>query len=268
MSMECYHGQFGNSKRVRLSTLAYPREAIMKKVKRMTRRAIIRSLQLLGYDFDKISLEGALERCRSRNPHIQTVIDIGASNGMWTEKCVKFYPEAYYFLIEAQKPHEKGLLQLKKKMPRMDYILAAAGDRNGEIYFDNSELFGGLASHVRLEGNYITVPVTTIDTQVQQHKLKAPFLLKLDTHGFEVPIFEGAKETLAQTELLVVETYNFTVAPGAKRFHEMCAFLEAKGFRCVDICDPLHRKRDRALWQFDLFFSPASDAVFESDEYY
>ena len=239
----------------------------MKQVKRLTRRAIIRSLQLLGYDFDKISLEGALERCRSRNPHIQTVIDVGASNGMWTEKCVKFFPEAYYLLVEAQEPHEEGLRQLKRSIPRMDYVLAAAGDRDGEIYFDNTELFGGLASHEPFAESCITVPVTTIDTQVKQRDLKPPFFLKLDTHGFEVPIFEGAKETLAQTKLLVVETYNFSVAPKALRFHEMCAYLEAKGFRCVDICDPLHRARDRALWQFDLFFVPEHDAAFESEEY-
>lgn len=239
----------------------------MTRFKRKTRRAIIRTLQYLGYDFDKISLEGALERCRSRNSNIRTVIDIGASNGMWTEKCVKFFPEAYYLLIEAQKPHESGLQQLKQSMPKMDYVLAAAGDREGEIFFDNSDLFGGLASHDPPHGNYITVPVTTVDAQVRDRHLEGPFLLKLDTHGFEIPIFEGAQDTLTKTELLVVETYNYKVAPDALRFHEMCAYLEAKGFRCVDICDPLHRVRDRALWQFDLFFAPKTDVAFESDEY-
>ena len=195
-------------------------------------------------------------------------IDIGASNGMWTEKCVKYFPEAYYFLVEAQEPHEEGLRQLKKSMPRMDYILAAAGETDGEIYFDNTDLFGGMASSEPFAKNNITVPVTSIDTLVRQRDLKPPFLLKLDTHGFEVPIFKGARETLAQTELIVVETYNFTISPDSLRFHEMCAFLETQGFRCVDICDPLHRPRDRSLWQFDLFFAPENSVAFKSEDYY
>ncbi len=239
----------------------------MIRVKRLTRRAIIRTLQGLGYDFDKISLEGALERCKSRNPDIQTVIDIGASNGMWTEKCVKYFPEAYYFLVEAQEPHEDGLRRLKKSMPRMDYILSAAGDTDGEIHFDETALFGGVASHEPFTKNDIMVPVTTIDTQVRKRDLKPPFLLKLDTHGFEIPIFEGARETLTQTELLVVETYNYNISTESLRFHEMCVFLEGQGFRCVDICDPLHRVRDRSLWQFDLFFAPVNSVAFESEEY-
>jgi len=239
----------------------------MKRVKRFARRTIIRSLQGVGYDFDKISLEGALERCKGRNPNIQTVIDIGASNGMWTEKCVKFFPDAYYFLVEAQKPHEEGLRELKKSIPKMDYIVAAAGDTVGEIYFDNTDLFGGVAAHEPFAENNITVPVTTIDTQVRERGLTPPFLLKLDTHGFEIPIFEGARETLKQTELLVVETYNYTISPESLRFHEMCAYLEIQGFRCVDICDPLHRPKDRSLWQFDIFFAPVNSVAFQSDGY-
>lgn len=237
------------------------------KVKSYVRRTIIKSLQLVGYDFDKISLEGALQRCRDRGVRVGTVIDIGASNGMWTEKCVKFFPDAAYFLVEAQSPHEPFLRRLKEKMPKLDYVMAAAGDKEGEIYFDASHLFGGLASYEPFAENNITVPVTTIDALVKQHNLQPPFLIKLDTHGFEVPILSGAKETLAQTELLVIEVYNFHVSPGSLLFHEMCTYLEALAFRCVDLCDPLHRPRDQALWQFDLFFMRTDSPVLQSSSY-
>lgn len=237
------------------------------KVKSMIRRGIIKSLQLVGYDFDKISLEGALQRCRARGMQIGTVIDVGASNGMWTEKCVKFFPDAAYFLVEAQSPHEPYLRRLKQKMPKLDYVMAAAGDTVGEIYFDASHLLGGLASYEPFAENNITVPVTTIDALVEQHHLQPPFLIKLDTHGFEVPILAGAQATLAQTGLLVIEVYNFEVAKGSLLFHEMCAYLEPLGFRCVDMCDPLHRPRDGALWQFDLFFGRTDSDVWQSPSY-
>ncbi len=35
-------------------------------------------------------------------------------------------------------------------------------------------------------------PAITIDDAVAHHGLVGPYLLKLDTHGFEVPIIEGA----------------------------------------------------------------------------
>lgn len=236
-------------------------------IKSTVRRTIIRTLQLLGYDFDKISLEGVLERFVHRGTRINTVIDIGASNGMWTKRCVKYLPDAHYFLVEAQPPHEPALRKLREKMPNMSYIMAAAGDREGVINFDASELFGGLAGHEPFSENNIVVPVTTIDAQVKQRKLQPPFLLKLDTHGFELAIFEGAQETLRQTALLVVEVYNFRLTQDSLRFHEMCSVLEEKGFRTVDICEPLHRPDDRALWQFDLFFEPVGSSVFDSDSY-
>ncbi|MDV3001973.1 MAG: hypothetical protein N5P05_003579 [Chroococcopsis gigantea SAG 12.99] len=65
-----------------------------------------------------------------------------------------------------------------------------------------------------------------------------------------------AKETLYQTEMIIVETYNFGIAPGSLRFYQICQYLETKGFRCVDMCDPLFREKDKAFWQIDLFFIP------------
>ena len=60
-------------------------------------------------------------------------------------------------------------------------------------------------------------------------------------------IFEGAAETLKQTELICVECYNFKIADPSIRFHEMIAYLEGKGFRVIDVCDALWRPGDGAL---------------------
>ena len=153
------------------------------------------------------------------------------------------FPTPFTSLLKHKKPHEPALQAFKKGLSNIDYVLAAAGDKEGEIFFDAGHLFGGQASHAPFGQNNITVPVTTVDIQVAKHKLQPPFLLKLDTHGFELPILAGAEKTLRQTALIVIETYNFQIAPDSLRFHEICAYLEDRGFRCVDICDPLHRPR-------------------------
>jgi len=58
------------------------------------------------------TMEAGLSRARARGIEIGTVIDVGASNGCWTELCLKFYPEAFFYLIEAQSLHEPALRAL------------------------------------------------------------------------------------------------------------------------------------------------------------
>jgi FkbM family methyltransferase len=209
-----------------------------------------------------LSLQAALQRTVSRETQINTVIDIGASNGCWSTTFRQFYPDAACHLIEANPFHQVALERLKQTCPNLDFTLAAAGDIEGEIFFDGSDPFGGLASHEGIKASDFRVPVVTVDQVCHQHQLVPPFLLKLDTHGFEVPIFEGAKATLAQTNLIVVETYNFNLTSSSLRFPQLCHYLEEKGFRCIDVCEPMFRDKDKALWQFDLLFAPQTDAAF------
>lgn len=236
-------------------------------IRSILRRTILHTLRLLGHEFESVSLSAAFERCKKRNVVIQTVIDVGASDGRWSIECSRYYPKASYFLIEAQKPHERDLIRLKRNRTNFDYIMAAAGDKEGEIYFDASELLGGIAGYKPFNKNCITVPLTTIDVQVAAHHLQPPFLIKLDTHGFELPILEGAMETLKRTELIVIEVYNFNFSEDNIRFPQMCQHIEELGFRCIDICDPLFRPVDKALWQFDLFFMPTHNSVFKTNQF-
>jgi hypothetical protein len=86
------------------------------------------------------------------------------------------------------------------------------------------------------------------------HQFDGPYLLKLDTHGYEVPILEGARETLTRTEAIIMECYNFRIAPECLMFGDMCQHMERLGFRCIDLVDPMHRLADDSLWQMDLVF--------------
>lgn len=209
-----------------------------------------------------LSLESALERIKVKDIKIETVIDVGASNGSWAKIVQQYFPKAFYYLIEANPYHLNSLEKFKLSSENIDFVLAAAGDINGEIYFDASDPFGGLASHISSQDANIKVPIVTIDSVCKLHDLQPPFLIKLDTHGFEIPIFEGSSEILNKTNLVIVETYNFNIAENSLRFHKICEYLENKGFRCIDICDPLFREKDLALWQFDLFFIRSDHPTF------
>ena len=206
----------------------------------------------------------------SRRPEVpvESVIDIGASDGRWSAELMRHFPGASYLLVEAQEAaHGEALRQFKAAHRNVDYVLAAAGDRDAEVHFDASDPFGGVASPAPFPRNDIVVRMAAVDTLVRERSVRPPFLLKLDTHGFEAPILEGARETLRQSSMLVIEAYNFTLRPGCLRFYELCQFLEARGFRCVDLFDILHRPGDHAFWQMDMVFVPLSHPAFQSNEY-
>jgi FkbM family methyltransferase len=201
-----------------------------------------------------MSTDRALWRVANRDLEIGTVIDIGASDGRWSGVCAKHYPDAHYLLIEAQDLHEEALKAYVSAHPKAQYVLAAAGDACGEIYFDDSDLFTGFASKIRSEGARKVVRQTTIDHEIGASSLPGPYMIKLDTHGYEVPILCGATEILRNTNLLVIETYNFRLIESCLLFHEIIAYMRERGFGVVDMSEPHWRVLDFAFWQIDLFF--------------
>jgi FkbM family methyltransferase len=214
-----------------------------------------------------VALESALTRITGRGLEIDTIIDVGASNGQWTNLAHPYFPKAAALLVEANPVHEASLRQFTQNNTYAKYVMEAAGDTTGEIYFDASDPFSGLASHTPLAVPTISVPVTTIDTLVEERRLQPPFLIKLDTHGFEVPILRGAEQALKDTNLLIVETYVFQINPTSLKFYEICQLLSTWGFATIDFCEPMWRVRDNSFWQFDLIFIRDDRKEFESNSY-
>lgn len=200
------------------------------------------------------TMEAGIKRCRERGIEIGTVIDIGASDGRWSETFIKYFPEPYYLLIEAQQPHEKGLASFCRRHPNSEYLIAAAGNRYGEIYFEAEDLFGGVASEKPPAGKYIIIPSVTVDGEISKRSLQPPFAIKMDTHGYELPILEGCADCLKSTNLLIIEAYIFNLTGDTPRFYELCSYLDKKGFYPIDIADLTWREYDNSLWQMDLFF--------------
>jgi hypothetical protein len=98
----------------------------------------------------------------------------------------------------------------------------------------------------------------------REHGLAPPYLIKLDTHGYELPILEGATELFHETSLMVIEAYTFPLRGSGPRFFELADWLAARGFLAIDLSEPMWRPGDGALWQFDLFFVPATRPEFAS----
>jgi FkbM family methyltransferase len=209
----------------------------------------------------------ALARIIARGISVGTVVDIGASTGVWSEMVMPYFPGAQYLLVEAQKIHEADLKRFVAVHPTSQYVLKAAGEKAGTIFFDDAEAFGGEAMSERVREGLTEVPVCSIDDEIAARGLAGPYLLKFDVHGFEMPILRGAKQTLKNTSLLIMECYNFDIAPESLLFHDMCRHLHDLGFRVADMSEPLWRPLDRMLWQMDIFFVRADRPEFQQKSY-
>ena len=204
--------------------------------------------------FSRGTMRGAMQALAQQNIPLKTIVDIGASDGHWAEMTMEFFPQIDYLLIEAQVVHQEKLEIFIIEHPNAQYCLAAAGDKAGRIFFDAGNPFGGQASYEPYAQNNIEVEVTTVDAQVAQRGLSGPFMLKLDTHGFEVPILTGATEVLRHTQIIVIECYVQYLTENSLTFSQMCSYLETFGFRCIDAVDLEWRPFDNTLWQMDLVF--------------
>ena len=221
------------------------------------KKLIRKTLRALGYHLIAStrfhSMDDLLAHAAIAANDIRTIVDIGASDGRWTEKCMGRFPDANYLLMEANAVHKPALQSFCDRHSNASFSLAVAGSEEGQVFFDLTDPFGGVASFDAPPENE-KLPMTTIDGELSRRGLQGPYLLKFDTHGFEIPIIEGASETLSKTEVIIMEAYNFQLSKECLKFWEICAFFDKKGFAPIDLGDPMFRPRDSVLWQMDLMF--------------
>lgn len=229
------------------------------------REVIKRIIRKLGWDIHRVNpealrptMEEGLKWLASQGFLVNTVLDVGASNGCWAKRCMVDFPKADYLLFEPQPVHHQSLDVFRGSVTqKVTLIKKAVGAVEGHTFFDASEPFGGALSSKETSST-IKTEVTTIDASLSEQKARGPFLLKLDTHGFEKGILDGAEKTLEECSVLIIEAYNYRITEEALLFWELCALLSEKGFRPVDLVDVMHRQYDNSLWQVDLIFVRSS----------
>ena len=186
-----------------------------------------------------------------------TIVDVGASNGQWSELALEIWPGARVLLIEANpvwKPASDAFCQ--KTGALSTWAVAGANEGHAGVEFFKEEPCQG----IKLEPGGAVHPVTTIDAEVRKTSLPAPYLIKLDVHGHENMILEGARETLLKTSAVVVEVYLWEPRWGSLLFWEFIPIMLRYGFRPVDICSPTeYRPCDGRCAAIDMLFE-RSDA--------
>lgn len=213
-------------------------------------------------------IDSALNRLKQHGFRFASVIDIGAASGIWSKNVMHHFPSLNNVLaIEPLEERKVFLASLASSNSKFKFASCIAGeiDYETKTLHVSDDLDG---TTVNGSGGLVRqVLVRSIDGLVSEHMIAGPFLIKFDTHGYEVPILKGASATLSNTEIIIMEVYNYSVSENSIRFHEMCTYLETLGFRCFDIVNPMLRPYDNTLWQADFFFCKKDHKMFLHNDY-
>jgi len=217
----------------------------------------------------RATAERGLERLPALGLSPRTVVDIGAAYGEWSALAGRVFSKARVILIEPLSEFAPFLEVTTRGLTDAIVVAAAAGRTPGSAMLHvHRDLVGtSLRSEPGLAAADREVTVLTVDGLVAEYSAKGPFVLKLDVQGAELDVLAGAAATLAETELVQLETLLFPFYDGAPQLAEVVAFMRAAGFVVYDVADLGYRPLDGALAQVDLLFVPESSPLRKRREY-
>jgi FkbM family methyltransferase len=212
--------------------------------------------------------EVKLRKARDRGLRLESALDGGAANGVWTRQFKRIYPDARVLAVDPRDDVQPELQQLAREHSGVTVAQTLLGDRAGEVEFhvasDQSSMLpdsdapaGSRApesSGAAGAGRLRKAPITTIDALIRSTSFPWPQLIKLDLQGAEMIALRGAADAMRHADALLLELSFFRLQKGAPLAAEMIAFLQERAFRLYDIAGLWHRPLDGALAQGDFLF--------------
>lgn len=145
-------------------------------------------------------------------------IDIGANTGLYSVVGAAHNPNAQIFAFE---PMPANIIRLQKNLKinahqNVSVIKKAIGNTNGTIKFaapKGNKISDVASADIDFSNSFykdsitfeeIEVPITTLDTFIEEHSLQNVDLIKVDIENYEIPFFEGALKTLSNNKPIVM----------------------------------------------------------------
>ena len=234
-------------------------------MKKLPKKVVKKTFSALGFKIQRAfgfeihrqerSLAGVIDHVSRLGFRPQTVIDAGVANGTFE---LYGFRNANYLLIEPLEEFEEALKDISRKH-KAEYVIAAASDRPGTIVINiHPDLFSSSIFKEK-EGSYVDgipreVPAVTIDDLCNERNLRGSYVIKADVQGAELAVLDGARETLKDTELVILEAQLFQFIIDGPQFYDVVCYMKDSGFVVYDIFDPVYRPLDGAMSQVDMVF--------------
>jgi FkbM family methyltransferase len=170
-----------------------------------------------------------------------TILDIGAHHGNWTESMRQIY-DCKYFLFEAIDYSELRRFNNNKNIVHYNVLLSDKIDEVSWYEMKNTgdSIFKEKTKHF---ANCKVSKRKTIDlnTHIKNNNIlneSKNIFIKIDCQGAEIPILKGATDLFKITDFIVLEIPLFGVYnEGVSNFLEHIAYMDSIGFCPYDIVD-------------------------------
>ncbi|MBD2676358.1 MULTISPECIES: FkbM family methyltransferase [Nostoc] len=172
----------------------------------------LRGMGILNHENDRLSGEDFFIKKIAKILHNSVVIDVGANIGNYSNKIKTSSPSTNIYAFE---PHPNTFTELEIQANQNHYVAlnAACSDLAGSLQLYDYEK---KTSHASLYKDVIDkihkgvsqswyVNVTTIDEFVKSSEIERIRLLKIDTEGNELKVLLGAKESLAEGLIDIIQ---------------------------------------------------------------
>jgi len=186
----------------------------------------------------------------------ETCIDVGAADG--TKSIYQAFPDALHIVFEPLPDFLPQLEETMKPYRRQIHRCALMEAPSAKKLARVEGLYGSSMMHSRREDapGVVEVEVATLDEKMKGVDLSGPVLLKTDCQGADLFVLKGGRETLKQTDIVIVESSFFRFW-GAHHpdFYDIVTFMKEQGFVVYDLLEGNFRPSDGALGQVDVAFA-------------
>ena len=172
----------------------------------------------------------AFEFFRIHQIKIDTVLDIGAHKGKWTQKFKEHFPNVKALMIEANTDH---IEELTRTGP---YITALVGKNNEEVDYyicddkENNQGNGIYKENTNVPFKSIKRKTVTLDSLLPGQKFD---LIKMDVQGAELDIIQGSPGFIYNAKYLWLELQSHNYNIGAPSAGKVIGYLNQIGFEIM-----------------------------------
>lgn len=212
-------------------------------------------------------MDTLLRGLKERGYEPNHIIDVGASHGAWTNLALKYWPGSRYTLFEPLSEQTPHLAALASAHTNVSWFPSALGKELSRMPLSIYPEHLDAASLIYSGPTTRDVLVEPLDSFLQSGQIPPADMLKIDVQGFEHEVLLGARNTIKQIAVVVMEAYFFRCAPSFRIVHETVAVMNSLGFRVYEFTDPLPRPRDGALGQCDICFVREGHSLLSSESW-
>jgi len=230
-------------------------------MRQLLKETVRRILNACGFEITRRATRpatwaGVLDHISESGFKPGTVFDIGVADGTFT--LYEAFPDAIHLLVEPLEEFEDALRDIALKY-KAEYVMAAASDRLGTVTINVDPVIDGSSILVENEGSQSDsiprqVPAVTIDSLCDERDLIGPYVIKVDAEGAELLVLGGAKKTLEDTELVILEVLLFGFYRNSPQLYDVVSYMKDHGFVVYDIFGNQYRPLDGALAWIDMAF--------------